>query len=96
MPAAGAWAEPARGLARPRLMSTADRWLASLGAALSRHQRTIRAVQWGVIAVYLVLVAVPAFLDLPPRTAAAVARRTGRPAGWRRRTRDASAERWKP
>jgi polyferredoxin len=49
--------------------ATADRALAGIGHWLSRHQGVIRAMQWGVIALYLVLVAIPAFLELPPRTA---------------------------
>ncbi|ACB94045.1 4Fe-4S binding protein [Beijerinckia indica] len=40
-----------------------------LGEWLRRHQRMIQTTQWGVVLVYLVLVAVPAFLPLPDRTA---------------------------
>jgi polyferredoxin len=69
LPAAGAWAELPRGQARPWLMGMPDRVLAHVGTSLSRHQGTIRAVQWAVILLYIVLVAVPAFLDLPQRTA---------------------------
>ncbi len=43
--------------------------LRRLGDAMARHRGAIQAVQWGVVACYLVLVAVPAFLPLPPRTA---------------------------
>jgi polyferredoxin len=43
--------------------------LARLGDSLARHQTAIRGVQWVVIGGYVVLVAVPAFLPLPPRTA---------------------------
>lgn len=43
--------------------------VARVGDWLLRHQRAIRAVQWVVVAFYLVLVAVPAFLPLPDRTA---------------------------
>ena len=39
------------------------------GEWLRCHQRAIRRMQWGVVVVYLVLVAVPAFLPLPDRTA---------------------------
>ena len=46
-----------------------DAALASLGAWLQTNGRTIGAVQWGVVAVYAVLVAVPAFLPLPDRSA---------------------------
>lgn len=43
--------------------------LARFGDALARHQGAIRRVQWGVIGVYALLVAVPAFLPLPGRAA---------------------------
>ena len=46
-----------------------ERGLARLGEALRRHQGTIRAVQWVVIALYAVLVVTPALLPLPERTA---------------------------
>ncbi|WP_019907002.1 4Fe-4S binding protein [Methylobacterium sp. 77] len=46
-----------------------DQRLAELGHWLQRHGGVIRSVQWAVVAVYLVLVAVPAFLPLPDRTA---------------------------
>jgi polyferredoxin len=46
-----------------------DLRLAALGDWLSRHQGTIRVVQWCVVAFYLLLVAVPAFLPLPPQAA---------------------------
>ncbi len=39
--------------------------LARAGDALRRHARTVRAIQWTVVAGYGVLVAVPAFLPLP-------------------------------
>lgn len=39
------------------------------GDWLLRHQATIRRMQWLVVLAYLVLVAVPAFLPLPDRTA---------------------------
>lgn len=38
----------------------------SLGEALRRHRKTILAMQWAVVVAYGVLVAVPAFLPLPP------------------------------
>lgn len=40
--------------------------LARLGLAMRRHRNAIIAVQWLVVASYLLLVAVPAFLPLPP------------------------------
>ena len=43
--------------------------LAGLGAWMARRRRAIQAVQWLVVLIYLVLVAVPAFLPLPPGTA---------------------------
>jgi len=46
-----------------------DRTVANFGDWLRRHQGTVRTVQWCVVAVYLVLVAVPATLPLPDRTA---------------------------
>ncbi len=39
--------------------------LARLGDAMARHRRIIVAVQWAVVLVYAVLVAVPAFLPVP-------------------------------
>jgi polyferredoxin len=47
----------------------AVRFTGTLGEALRRHQQAIAAVQWAVVAVYLVLVTVPAFLPLPDREA---------------------------
>ena len=46
-----------------------DRFLAAAGDWLMRHQRTIQAVQWFVVAVYTFLVIVPAFLPPPQRAA---------------------------
>jgi polyferredoxin len=46
-----------------------DAALAAAGDWLLRHQRTISAVQWLVVAFYALLVIVPAFLPLPPRGA---------------------------
>ena len=46
-----------------------DAGLARLGDWLGRHAGAIRALQWVVVGVYLVLVTVPAFLPLPERTA---------------------------
>jgi polyferredoxin len=46
-----------------------DRWLASTGDWLMRHQKTIRRLQWCVVVIYVALIAVPAFLPLPPRAA---------------------------
>ncbi|QXX74979.1 Putative electron transport protein YccM [Methylovirgula sp. HY1] len=43
--------------------------VAALGAWLRRHQRLIQNVQWAVVGLYLLLVAVPAFLPLPGQTA---------------------------
>lgn len=43
--------------------------LARLGLALRRHGRTIRALQWGVVVVYLALLLIPAALPLPPEDA---------------------------
>ena len=57
-----------RGLPRPGL-GRVDAGLARLGDWLGQHLRTVRALQWAVVAIYLVLVAVPAFLPLPERTA---------------------------
>ncbi len=45
------------------------RYLARAGDWLLRHQRAIRRLQWIVVGIYLVLVAVPAFLPLPVYTA---------------------------
>ncbi len=46
-----------------------DLALRRIGDWLMRHQRAIRAVQWTVVAAYLVLISIPFFLPLPPRTA---------------------------
>lgn len=44
-----------------------DIW-ARIGDWLQRHQQTIRAVQWTVVAVYIVLLVVPVLLPLPGNT----------------------------
>lgn len=41
-------------------------WLARLGDAMRRRRRMIVGIQWAVVLVYALLVAVPAFLPLPP------------------------------
>lgn len=46
-----------------------DALLRRIGDWLMRHQRAIRALQWIVVAAYLVLIAVPTVLPLPDRTA---------------------------
>lgn len=46
--------------------------LARLGDAMARHRRVILATQWAVVAGYALLVAVPAFLPLPPLGASVV------------------------
>jgi polyferredoxin len=46
--------------------------LARLGTALRTHARVIRVVQWTVVALYLVLIVVPALLPLPPDDARAL------------------------
>ncbi len=46
-----------------------NRVLQATGNWLAHHQRAIRATQWVIIGLYLVLVAVPAFMPLPGRTA---------------------------
>ncbi|QID16277.1 4Fe-4S binding protein [Nitrogeniibacter mangrovi] len=43
--------------------------LAIVGAWMRRYRGVIVGIQWGVLAAYLVLVAVPAFLPLPERAA---------------------------
>ncbi|MBV8848168.1 MAG: 4Fe-4S binding protein [Methylobacteriaceae bacterium] len=63
----------AAGLTRPPspnpLLQHLDAALARLGDALLRGRRVIQAVQWVVVAVYLVLITVPALLPLPVRAA---------------------------
>jgi polyferredoxin len=44
-------------------------WLSALGEWMRMHGRTLQAVQWCVVAAYIVLVTVPAFLPLPPEDA---------------------------
>jgi polyferredoxin len=46
-----------------------DRGLHRAGDWLLQHQGAIRGTQWAIVGLYLVLVAVPAFLPLPGRTA---------------------------
>ena len=46
--------------------------LARYGAWLARHRGAVRAVQWSVVAIYALLVVVPAFLPLPPDDARAL------------------------
>jgi len=53
---------PAETTGRPGL-------LARIGLAMSRHRRTILAIQWTVVVFYLALVSVPAFLPMPPQGA---------------------------
>lgn len=45
------------------------RILAAAGGWMRRHQRLIRSLQWGVVAVYAVLLIVPNLVPLPDRTA---------------------------
>ena len=45
----------------------ADAALADVGDWLRRHQTSIQRLQWAVVGVYILLVAVPAFLPLPDR-----------------------------
>jgi polyferredoxin len=57
--------------------STARRGaLARLGDAMRRHRRAIAAIQWIVVGFYAFLVAVPAFLPLPPTGASIVSNLT--------------------
>lgn len=51
------------------IMSRWSRSLQRLGDAMRRHQAMIQAIQWCVVTFYLVLVTVPAFLQLPPQHA---------------------------
>ncbi len=46
-----------------------DRLLAASGDWLMRHQSAIRCLQWGVVVIYGLLIALPAFLPLPTRAA---------------------------
>jgi polyferredoxin len=56
--------EPAQ--ARPGAL---DARLAALGEWLRTHPRAVQSIQWSVVGAYLLLVAVPAFLPLPPEDA---------------------------
>ena len=49
-----------------QIMATGPGRLARLGLAMRRHRGAIIAAQWFVVLGYLVLVALPAFLPLPP------------------------------
>ena len=44
-------------------------WLQSFGDAMQRHRSVIQGIQWTVVALYLALVAYPAFRPLPPEQA---------------------------
>ncbi|GLS45349.1 4Fe-4S binding protein [Methylobacterium brachythecii] len=57
-------ASPASALAA-RHPTWIDHRIAAFGDGLRRHAGTIRALQWAIVVVYVVLVAVPAFLPLP-------------------------------
>lgn len=63
----------ASALTKPRHTWLPGAWidvrLAGLGDWLQRHGGVIRSLQWTIVAIYAVLVAVPAFLPLPDRTA---------------------------
>ncbi len=48
------------------------RWLARYGDWLAQHQATIRRLQWAVVAVYALLLVVPALLPLPASDAHAL------------------------
>jgi polyferredoxin len=63
---AGAYLTGAALLPQP---SGVDRLLRRIGDWLMRNQGAIRAMQWGVVGFYIALLAVPAVLPLPPRTA---------------------------
>jgi polyferredoxin len=66
-------AKPARPTVSPCLepprRGALSGWLNALGEGLRRHRRLIQRGQWAIVFVYLVLVAVPAFLPLPGRLA---------------------------
>lgn len=47
------------------MMAAKPTWLAGLGDALARHASALQVLQWIMVAVYLFLVAVPAFLPVP-------------------------------
>ena len=66
MPAAST-ASPAP--APPHPAGRLDRAIAAAGDALMRHQGTIRRAQWVVVVFYVLLLAVPAVMPLPDRTA---------------------------
>ncbi|MDI2112844.1 4Fe-4S binding protein [Commensalibacter nepenthis] len=40
-----------------------------LGAAMQRHKGIIQTIQWIIVGFYVVLLVIPAFMDLPPRQA---------------------------
>ena len=41
----------------------------SFGIFLQQHRKTIQAIQWVVILVYLALIIPPAFMEIPPLSA---------------------------
>lgn len=50
-------------------MNAAVTRLANLGHALQRHRPVVMALQWTIVTCYVILVAVPAFMPMPPATA---------------------------
>lgn len=57
------------GARRAPWLGSVDRLAAGFGDVLLRHQGAVRVAQWCVVGIYLVLIAVPAMVPLPDRTA---------------------------
>ncbi len=53
----------------PKAAAAGQGWLARLGQAMQAHRRTIVALQWAVVLVYLLLLVIPAFMPLPAEDA---------------------------
>ena len=51
------------------LASQVKNSIQKLGAAMQRHKGIIQSIQWIIVAFYLILLIVPAFMSLPPRQA---------------------------
>jgi polyferredoxin len=59
--------KPARDELHPNGVPTG--WLAALGEGMRRNQRRIQSTQWVIVLIYILLVAIPAFLPLPGQLA---------------------------
>lgn len=61
--------DPVRAVTQRSSRDRGQRLLAAAGDWLRRHQRAVHRLQWGVVAVYAVLLIVPVVMPLPDNTA---------------------------